>query len=107
MGYLLAHSWDSKLPPKLFHQLPEGTEGEILFLHDLAISTSALGKGIGSKLVEHLVKVATAEGYNEILLVSVQDSKVFWQKKGFTTLSQKVCKTYGEDAQLMKRALLA
>ncbi|ENM5903626.1 GNAT family N-acetyltransferase [Vibrio mimicus] len=107
MGYLLAHSWNSRTPPKLFNKLPKDTEGSILFLHDLAISNHTFGKGIGSKMIEHLMNVATSLGYREILLVSVQDSVQFWQKQGFTTVEQEVCNSYGDSAQLMKRVLLA
>ncbi|EPZ5839207.1 GNAT family N-acetyltransferase [Vibrio cholerae] len=107
IGYLLAHSWNSRTPPKLFNKLPKGTEGSILFLHDLAVSNHTFGKGIGSKMIEHLVNVATASGYKEILLVSVQNSMQFWQKQGFTIVEQEVCNSYGDSAQLMKRVLLA
>ncbi|ENM5776471.1 GNAT family N-acetyltransferase [Vibrio mimicus] len=107
MGYLLAHSWNSRMPPKLFNKLPKGTEGSILFLHDLAVSNHMFGRGIGSKMIEHLVNVATASGYKEILLVSVQNSMQFWQKQGFTSVEQEVCNSYGDSAQLMKRVLLA
>lgn len=40
-GYLLAHSWNKELPPKLFNTLPKETEGDILFLHDLAVASSS------------------------------------------------------------------
>lgn len=106
-GYLLAHSWNKKQPPKLFNVLPKETEGNILFLHDLAISSSSFGQGIGSKLMKHLVEVATGFGFKEIRLVSVQNSKLFWQRQGFKPLSEKVCKSYGSDAQLMCRKLQA
>ncbi|EEY36920.1 acetyltransferase GNAT family protein [Vibrio mimicus MB451] len=58
-------------------------------------------------MIEHLVNVATASGYKEILLVSVQNSMQFWQKQGFTSVEQEVCNSYGDSAQLMKRVLLA
>src|SRR5690606_243767 len=53
VGYLLAHSWNSEMPPKLYRPLPTGTEGTILFLHDLAILRSAAGQGVGKELAEH------------------------------------------------------
>ncbi|AZZ97438.1 GNAT family N-acetyltransferase [Pseudoalteromonas sp. R3] len=106
-GYLLAHSWNSEQPPKLFNALPNDTEGNILFLHDLAIASSSFGQGIGSKLMKHLVEVATNLGFKEIRLVAVQNSKLFWQRQGFKPLSDNVCKSYGTDAQLMWRKLQA
>ncbi|MFP2767893.1 GNAT family N-acetyltransferase [Oceanisphaera sp. KMM 10153] len=105
MGYLLAHSWNNDSPPKLFQTLPRGTEGPILFLHDLAVSNSSFGKGVGSTMITHLVRVATLSGYKQIRLVSIQNSMLFWQKQGFTPVEQEVCKSYGEGAQLMQRVL--
>lgn len=105
VGYLLSHSWNSEQPPKLFNALPQKTEGNILFLHDLAISSSSSGRGIGSKLMKHLIDVATRLDFKEIRLVSVQNSRPFWQRQGFKAVSEKVCKSYGQDAQLMWRKL--
>lgn len=104
-GYLLAHAWNREQPPKLFHTLPKETEGDILFLHDLAVTSTSIGQGIGSKLIKHLVEVSTGLGFKEIRLVSVQNSKLFWQKQGFKPLLEKVCNSYGSDAQLMRRQL--
>ncbi|MCA3958331.1 GNAT family N-acetyltransferase [Vibrio vulnificus] len=64
-GYLLAHSWNKEQPPKLFNALPKETEGDILFLHDLAIASSSFGQGIGSKLMKHLVGIATGLGFKQ------------------------------------------
>ncbi|MCG7537395.1 GNAT family N-acetyltransferase [Pseudoalteromonas sp. OOF1S-7] len=104
-GYLLAHSWNKEQPPKLFNALPADTEGDILFLHDLAVSSSSFGQGIGSMLMKHLIEAATGSGFREIRLVSVQNSSLFWQRQGFKPLSESVCKSYGTDAQLMWRKL--
>lgn len=106
-GYLLAHSWSREQPPKLFNALPKETEGNILFLHDLAVASSSFGQGIGSKLMKHLIEVATGLCFKEIRLVSVQDSKLFWQRQGFKPLPENVCRSYGTDAQLMWRQLQA
>ena len=107
MGYLLAHSWNTEIPPKLFKLLPSNSEGSILFLHDLAIRKGASGKGIGKKLIAQLFKTACLQGYEQILLVSVQNSAHFWQRQGFTPLNQKVDECYGEEAQLMRRIIVA
>ncbi len=107
MGYLLAHSWNTEIPPKLFKPLPSNTEGSILFLHDLALRKGASGKGIGKKLIAQLFKTTRLQGYEQIMLVAVQNSTRFWQKQGFVPLNQKVNECYGEGAQLMRRVLLA
>lgn len=102
VGYLLAHSWNSERPPKLFQKLPAGTEGPILFIHDLAISKLALGKGLGSRMIEHLLQIAQSSGYKQIRLVSVQGQLCF----GVSWVTdQDVCSSYGEGAQLMCRVL--
>ncbi len=106
VGYLLAHRWHSLSPPKLYQTLPEEVSGDILFLHDLALSQEAAGEGIGSKMIEYLVALATKADYRKIVLVSVQASERFWGKQGFQTItSESVDSAYGEEAALMVRSL--
>ena len=107
LGYLLAHSWNSDVPPKLYQVLPSGSEGPILFLHDLALSKWAAGKGLGSLMVEHLLKVATALGFERVRLVSIQASDAFWRRFGFLEVADReVCASYGDGAKIMERALM-
>ena len=106
LGYLLAHAWNSETAPKLYQTLPEGSRGSTLFLHDLAISKYAAGRGIGTQMVKHLLDTATTSGFEKALLVSVQDSVSFWQKHGFVEMTdQQANESYGEDAKVMMRAL--
>ncbi len=108
VGYLLAHSWNREAPPKLFQTLPIVTDGPIIFLHDLAVSREVAGEGIGGKMVLHLLQMAKTSGFQQIRLVSVQDSREFWQKQGFLPIEhQEVCSSYGEDAQLMSQRVTA
>lgn len=105
IGYLLAHSWNKETPPKLFQPLPEkaDTNGSILFLHDLAISHQASGKGIGAKMVTHLLSIATKLQFEQVLLVAVQGSFMFWNKMGFSEVTdQSISSTYGEGAKMMR-----
>jgi ribosomal protein S18 acetylase RimI-like enzyme len=106
LGYLLAHTWHSETPPKLYQTLPEGSHGSTLFLHDLALSKRAVGRGVGSQMVKHLLDTAISFGFQKALLVSVQDSVPFWQKHGFVEVTnQQASESYGEDAKIMMRAL--
>ncbi|QUX90728.1 GNAT family N-acetyltransferase [Marinomonas sp. A3A] len=106
LGYLLAHAWHSETPPKLYQTLPEESHGSILFLHDLALSKRAAGRGVGSQMVKHLLDTAISFGFQKALLVSVQNSVPFWQKHGFVELTnQQASEGYGEDAKIMMRAL--
>ena len=108
VGYLLAHPWNREFPPKLFQTLPTSTNGPIIFLHDLAISREVSGKGIGRKMVAHLLKTAKALGFHQIQLVSVQDSQEFWQKLEFSPIeNKKLDSSYGENAQLMIKNITA
>ncbi|MCE0493129.1 GNAT family N-acetyltransferase [Vibrio salinus] len=104
LGYLLAHSWNKETPPELFQPLPEESDisGSILFLHDLAISNQISGKGIGAQMVSHLLNVAVELKFEQIRLVAVQDSSLFWKKMGFTEITNKnVSPTYGDGAKMM------
>ncbi|QUX97050.1 GNAT family N-acetyltransferase [Marinomonas sp. CT5] len=106
LGYLLAHAWHSETPPKLYQILPEESHGATLFLHDLAISKHAAGRGVGSNMVTHLLDSAASSGFEKALLVSVQDSVSFWQKHGFVELTnQQANESYGEDARVMMRSI--
>ncbi|WP_165311248.1 GNAT family N-acetyltransferase [Vibrio ziniensis] len=108
LGYLLAHSWNKEVPPKLFQPLPEQSDmsGSILFLHDLAISNQVAGKGVGAKMVSYLLNVAIRLKFEQIRLVAVQGSSLFWEKMGFTEIkNQSVSPTYGDGAKIMKYIL--
>ena len=54
-----------------------------LYLHDLAICKSAAGCGLGPKLVRHALTEMRQRDFRNAALVSVQNTKSFWQKLGF------------------------
>lgn len=60
------------------------TDADRLYLHDLAISKSAAGFGLGPMLVKYALMQAQQRALRGAALVSVQDSKGFWQKLGFS-----------------------
>ena len=104
-AYLLAHPWPSETPPKLHEECPI-TASLNLYLHDLALARESRGKGVAKKLVENLIDIAKAQGFNKILLVAVQNSGGFWSKFGFLSMpSSEICPSYGENAQLMSLKL--
>ncbi|ODC04073.1 hypothetical protein BFW38_11545 [Terasakiispira papahanaumokuakeensis] len=105
-AYLLAHAWHSPVPPKLYSPLPPASEGDCLFVHDLAVSPRYAGQGIGQKMMAQLMQRARAADFDHIRLVSVQDSSPFWAKMGFKSASQaSVDDSYGPGAVLMTCAL--
>lgn len=101
-GYVLAHRWHCEPPPKLYQLLPKAEAGDLLFLHDLALSSRIAGQGVGKALVNRVLAQAKAQGLTQARLVSIQGSEGFWQQFGFQTVQDvPVCASYGEDAQLM------
>lgn len=105
LSYLLAHAWNSDTTPSLSKLLPDDYAGPFLFLHDLAVSKAAKGKGIGTKMVTHLLEKAHQGRFEKIILVSIQSSKAFWEKHGFIEIPHHVSNSYGDDATYMERSL--
>lgn len=58
-------------------------DANCLYLHDLALLKSAQGAGLGRKLVQAANNYAVNESAAAIALLSVQNSKEFWQGIGF------------------------
>lgn len=55
-----------------------------LYLHDLALLKVAQGFGVGRKLIQAATDYALQEAAEAIALLSVQNSKDFWQGFGFS-----------------------
>lgn len=64
--------------------LPERADS--LYLHDLAVGSKAKGLGLGPQLVRHACEQAVADGLKYSALVSVQDSRGFWSRLGYSVL---------------------
>lgn len=83
-----------------------------LYLHDLAISKTAAGCGLGVLLVNHALLAARQRELRAVALVSVQNSKSFWQKLGFNEctqldeIQQGNLASYAGPALYMTRALV-
>ena len=58
-------------------------EGDTLYIHDLSVAPAAAGRGLARSLVERLQALARARGMAHCALVSVQDSRGFWERLGF------------------------
>ena len=102
LAYLLSHPWSSDSPPKLNEEAPVNNETSNLYLHDLALSNEARGKGIAKSLVKNLINYAKIQGFTNIILVAVQGSSSFWAKYGFTVIDNTaICPSYGNAAKLM------
>jgi len=107
IGYLLAHSWNSEVPPKLFEDLPSKSSGDILYLHDLAVLSSARGLGVGKKLSNKLIEMAKLLHFKRVLLVAVQKSERYWFNLGFREVHNvTISQSYGRGAKLMSLDIL-
>jgi len=105
-AYLLSHPWGSDSPPKLNEEAPANNSTSNLYLHDLALSNEARGRGIAKALVENLISNAKTQGFTKIQLVAVQGSSSFWAKYGFIVIvDAAICPSYGSAAKLMVLAL--
>lgn len=56
---------------------------DTLYLHDLAVAPRALGQGLARRLAQALLDAAAGQGLRHAALVSVQDTRRFWEGLGF------------------------
>jgi len=102
LGYILAHPWGSHKPPQLFEEMPEKSTGDILYLHDLAVSRRARDMGVGNKLSQQIIKIGKSQGFKSIMLVAVQGAENYWFKHGFVEISNDFNSiSYGKAPKLM------
>ena len=84
---------------------------DTLYLHDLAVAPQALGRGLGRRLAQRLLLHAGARGLTHAALVSVQDTRRFWEGLGFEAAAARppcaALATYPEGAVYMTRRLAA
>lgn len=102
VGYCLAHPWIINNPPTLEQELDSITASDTLYLHDIALSAKAQGKGAGRLVLDRLKQFAVQDKYSSISLVAVQGADRYWQQQGFTV--QKIDKDlsdYPADACYM------
>ena len=58
-------------------------QADCLYLHDLAVAPRAAGQALGARLVRHAWQFARRCGHRSSALVSVQDSRSFWERLGY------------------------
>ncbi|MFN3313221.1 MAG: GNAT family N-acetyltransferase [Hyphomonas sp.] len=110
IAYLLAYGWPHQSPAAVGEVLMVGRPIEVLFIHDLAVSSAGRGSGIGRKLIAQAFDMAGADGLDEAELIAVEGAASYWSALGFAEtemsaeLAQKVA-AYGSDARWMTRKL--
>lgn len=111
LGYVLAHPWESDVPPCINQDISERDEvvsmqdASTLYIHDLAINPDARGAGIAQALVENVITHAEDSKIDKISLVAVQGMASFWAKYGFKSVRSDSTDSYGDDAQFMVNQL--
>ena len=110
LAYLLAHGWTRQSPPPLGASLKDGVASEVLFVHDLAVSSSTRGLRVGEKLIARAFELAARDGLRSAELIAVEGAAGYWRRLGFAEgaasdqLREKLG-TYGAGAQWMIRAI--
>jgi GNAT superfamily N-acetyltransferase len=85
--------------------VPPGAD--TLYLHDLAVAPRAAGQGLARRLVAQLLEYAARRGWAHAALVSVQDSRGFWESLGYARADgdPDALATYPGAATYMARTL--
>lgn len=98
VGCLLGHKWSDLFnPPELnnFHseEMREGAwDNRVYYIHDLTLAKDVQGMGLGKCLVETFLDRVNApivadESQPIVTLVAVRNSRDFWIKQGFRSVS--------------------
>lgn len=102
VGYCLAHPWVTGSPPSLEQILVAAKSPDTLYLHDIALSSKAQGKGAGNLAFRALVEHARELALPCISLVAVQGADSYWRRQGFIAQPiEKSLNSYTPDASYM------
>jgi GNAT superfamily N-acetyltransferase len=106
IGYALTHPWRFAEPPplnRLLGKIP--SPAATYYIHDVALMPEARGKGHAAQITNLLVSHAREAGFDNLSLVAVNKSRVFWEKAGFRVIAvpglEAKLASYGPDAALM------
>src|SRR5512139_1433088 len=110
VGYLISLPWDFSSPPVLNAEtcrLPSSPD--CLYLHDLAVTSSARKLGTGRALVEEFLIRFRGLDLGRASLIAVQNSAPYWERYGFRAVSlseplKTKLSSYGEGVAYMERA---
>lgn len=109
-GYAIAHPIPPRCPPALDTLLTSiPVSATDFYIHDLALSPEARGRGLAKAGVEFLLGVAGETGLKTAALVSVYGTAAFWEGCGFKRVHdegmRRKVEGYGEGAVFMERAI--
>lgn len=83
LGYLFAYRSLLGSVTPLGAAYAPARDPDTLYLHDLAVSPQAAGRGLARRLARHAAELARREALAWCALVSVQDSQSFWKRLGY------------------------
>lgn len=84
LGYAISHPSVVGKPAPLNTVLGAlDPQADCLFLHDVALTEASRGLGLGRSLLDRLKAVAAQTGFCRLGLVSVNNSRAYWQAQGF------------------------
>jgi GNAT superfamily N-acetyltransferase len=82
---------------------------DTLYVHDLAVAPRALGRGLARLLAQAVMERGREQGLSHSALVSVQDSRRFWEGLGYRADAARphcpALASYPDGALYMTRAL--
>ncbi|HEY4345785.1 MAG TPA: GNAT family N-acetyltransferase [Parvibaculum sp.] len=111
LGYAVSHPSTIGKPAPLNTVIGAlDVDADCLFLHDIALTEASRGLGLGRSLLEKLKDVAARQGFARLGLVSVNNSRAYWQAQGFRVLEADAAlaaklASYEADAAYMTLAI--
>ncbi|CAA7611531.1 GNAT family N-acetyltransferase [Magnetospirillum sp. UT-4] len=105
VGYCFSHPWRLGQVPLLDSILELPDAPDCLYLHDLALLPDARGQGLAESMVEMLVAVARAHGFDRMALTAVSGSWRFWERHDFHRHQCGLLPGYGEVACYMVKVV--
>lgn len=103
IGYSMAHPADDDRSDYDTGSWDVRGDEECLYLHDLCVIPEFQGKGISKPLLDLVENFAIAQGFQKLIGISVQDTREFWKKQGFTILRPHSYS--GEEGYFMEKIL--
>jgi ribosomal protein S18 acetylase RimI-like enzyme len=105
-AYALGYPWRSDQQPCWNRPLARQQDCDVLYLHDVAVSTAYAGRGIANVLVSQLMRQGRQFGLSRAILIAVEGAQGYWSRLGFVALTAaSTDPAFGDDAVLMQREL--
>lgn len=109
VGYLICFPWKLGETPINNQKFPKELPlFDCFYLHDITLLKEVRGLGLAREMIDAAKSNGVELGFQALCLVSVEQSGDYWDKLGFTALTQlssgkeaMIQKIYGKKARLM------